>query len=170
MTVHHVRTWVRYHLGGPVTLTLTGPDGVFLRRWGWRSHWFRLYLYLHRLYREDPGLDLHDHPWPFSTLILWGGYSEWAMDYRGSHVIPRGERWTPECRTWKRGTCHRVRLDQAHRIVAVLPGTVSLVAGGRDDRPWGFHIPGGWVDYRDYDYDTRRPGSSRPPRRDLHAP
>src|SRR5688500_6187293 len=39
-------------------------------------------VYVHRILAPDPGLDLHDHPWPFVTLILRGGYVEEVADAR----------------------------------------------------------------------------------------
>ena len=57
-------------------LDLRGPDGsTFLRRRG-IEHERLGGLLLHFLDGPDPGLDLHDHPWPFATLILRGGYTE----------------------------------------------------------------------------------------------
>ena len=36
--------------------------------------WFRLHLHL--FHRSDLDRALHDHPWEFYSLILWGGYTE----------------------------------------------------------------------------------------------
>lgn len=67
-------------------------------------------------------------------------------------------------RKWRRWSVHRMPLDVAHRIVRVEPGTVTLVLRGRKVRRWGFFLPpdqGGWVDWEDYDYATRRPVAAR---------
>lgn len=143
-------------------------DQVFLDRWGADLGLFGLYL--HRIAEPDPGLDLHDHPWPFASVILWGGYHEEVCDAREAasisgiaeifgriledEKVPRGE-----IREWRRGSVHRMRLDEAHRITSVRPHTWTLVMRGRRVRSWGFYLPDGWVDYKDYDYNARRPGS-----------
>lgn len=60
-----------------------------------------------------------------------------------------------------------------HRITGAHPGTRTLVLRGRKRPAWGFYVPDEqytdgsalpgtayrWVDYRDYDYATRRPVS-----------
>jgi len=50
----------------------------YLTRW----HLFRFgeqaALMLHRFHCSDEDRALHDHPWPFITLILRGGYIEYA--------------------------------------------------------------------------------------------
>jgi len=146
-------------------LTLRGNDGsVFLERFGFETRW--LGVFLHRIAGPDPVLDLHDHPWPFVSLILWGGYDEEVAEARRAsshadraeildlpgHRAPRGFK-----RTWRVGTVHRLRLTEAHRITHVRPRTWTLLVRGPKSRPWGFYQPDGWVDYRAYDYATRRP-------------
>ena len=39
-------------------------------------------LYVHHFLRSDQDRDLHDHPWHFTSLILWGGYVEELPDAR----------------------------------------------------------------------------------------
>jgi hypothetical protein len=36
---------------------------------------------LHHTLADDPA-DLHDHPWTFLSIILWGGYYEWTNHVR----------------------------------------------------------------------------------------
>ncbi len=56
-------------------LRLRRSDGiVYLDRWGWECRWFGVFL--HRMDGPDPGLDFHDHPWSFASLVLRGGYVE----------------------------------------------------------------------------------------------
>src|SRR5262245_38321463 len=68
----------------------------YLSRWylsGRRNQQARAGVYLHRIQRSDYD-EMHDHPWPFVSLILAGGYFEetpgpgWA-DGTG----PRVRRW-----------------------------------------------------------------------------
>lgn len=122
-------------------------------------------VYLHLIDAPDPGLDLHDHPWPFATIILRGGYTEEHASIRDAvpyAVIAERVGKRSVCRpgvmrVWRRGSVHRMGLADAHRIIAVEPGTVTLVLRGRKVRPWGFYLPTGWVDQRRYDYAARRP-------------
>ena len=38
---------------------------------------FPFNVFLHKFLKSDPD-DVHDHPWPYATLILKGGYHEWT--------------------------------------------------------------------------------------------
>ena len=132
-------------------LDLIHAGRTFLRRRG-VEHSRLGGILLHRIDGPDPGLDLHDHPWPFLSIVLRGGYTEEALYEPGdSH---RGTR-----RTWRRWSAHRMPLNVAHSIVDVQPGTVTLVLRGRKVRRWGFYLPTGWVDWAEYDYDARRPNT-----------
>jgi hypothetical protein len=89
---------------------------------------------------DDPRPEPHDHPWPFASAILTGGYSErrfrrgadgaWAA--RGVFV-------------WRAGQTVEVPAGDAHVVFDVLPGTTThmrigpLTAGPRD---WGHLLPG----------------------------
>ncbi len=41
---------------------------------------FPFNVFLHRFLCSDPD-DVHDHPWPYATLILKGGYYEWTPQF-----------------------------------------------------------------------------------------
>lgn len=155
-------------------LDLKSNGKTFLRRRGIDAG--RLGIYLHRIDAPDPGLDLHDHPWPFVSIMLRGGYVEEWDDTRTASAgamaaekvedpdgfyrdppLPRGTAPRGYRRAWRRGTVHRMPLTIAHRITSAEPGTVTLIIRGRKSRSWGFYLPTGWVDWREYDYDERRP-------------
>lgn len=143
-------------------LRLTRGDGkVYLDRWGFRCPLFGLFL--HRMEAPDPGLDLHDHPWWFASIVLRGGYTEhrnlsrdaplWseiaeeAAD-RGKKPFARGWRVARPARSVK-----TMRLDECHRIVSLdRTPTWTLVITGPIRRRWGFYLPTGFVD--DAVYDT----------------
>jgi hypothetical protein len=38
---------------------------------------FPFNIFLHKFLKGDPD-DVHDHPWPYATLIVKGGYYEWV--------------------------------------------------------------------------------------------
>lgn len=144
-------------------LQLVGPRGRFLDRRGIDVRLFGIYL--HRIEQADPGVDLHDHPWAFVSIILRGGYDEIVAETReasqlaASHLsrYPTPQRGVT--RRWGAGTVHRMPLSEAHRIIAVKPGTLTLVLRGRRVRAWGFYLPAGWVHQNEYDYGSRRPVS-----------
>ena len=60
----------------PRSEVITRADGrVYLRRWRlWRGRFFSVCL--HRFMAPDESECAHDHPWPFVSLVLWGGYVE----------------------------------------------------------------------------------------------
>jgi hypothetical protein len=145
-------------------LTLRHNGEVFLDRFGIGTRWFGIYV--HRIVAPDPGLDLHDHPWPFVSLILRGGYAEEYADARDAARLagfakdplrPAGTGNRGRLRAWGRWSIHRMPLTIAHRIAVVQAGTWTLVLRGCKSRSWGFYLPTGYVDQRDYDYRARRP-------------
>jgi hypothetical protein len=151
-------------------LRLRRADGrIYLDRWG-LSHPRIGGVLLHRMSAPDPGGDLHDHPWTFVTIVLWGGYTEQRVDTRTAPVRAEMADRRPDLHA--RGRTQRVhpfrprmmRLDEAHTITTLTRRTSwSLVINGPRRRTWGFYMPEGWVDYRTYD-DT-----VRAERRDLYA-
>lgn len=132
-----------------------GNGSVFFRRYDvLKTRWFAVYL--HQFFRSDHDRCLHDHPWPFATLILRGGYWEiipdsWQCagavglpchDADLCHAWPSGRR-----RLWRRpGYFGRYGARHAHRI-EIDPDTRpwSLVVVGKKVRPWGFWGPSGWI-------------------------
>lgn len=111
-------------------------------------------VYVHHIAGPDPGLDLHDHPWPFVSLILRGGYVEQVADTR--------EPWLVRLRKWHRWSVHRMPFTICHRIVQAEPGTWTLIVRGRKSRTWGFYLvdEGRWTPWDHYDYEARRPSSA----------
>lgn len=141
-------------------MRLRRADGqVYMDRWGIeRSPWFGIYV--HRFTAPDPGIDLHDHPWTFWSLVLKGGYTEERCDVRDA---PR-RAFAAEVGQCERGrSVHRrrfsvrsLRLDECHRIVS-LDGPVcwTLVVHGSWRRKWGFYLPAGFVESHVYGQTVR---------------
>jgi hypothetical protein len=104
-------------------------DGdLYLRRYFLTPRSWPTRLFLHRIYRPDRDRDLHDHPWPFRTLVLRGGYEE--------------EQYVPglfERMGWLSTVMHWA--TYRHRITRVEPNTWTLCFVGQAQRTWGF-----WVD------------------------
>lgn len=136
-------------------------DGaIYLDRWGIEGRLCGIYL--HRMQAPDPGVDLHDHPWTFVTIPLFGGYTEErALGRRAPHFAQQAERAPGLC---LRGQVERrrwlhprmLRLDECHRITRLTRRTVwTLVLRGPRRRRWGFYLPHGWVDEHTYDETVR---------------
>lgn len=119
--------------------------GSYMRRYILTTPWGSIRL--HRILEADPVRDYPDHPFDFTSFILRGGYAEDLLlcGEEGSPTAHCGEReW------WGAWAVLRRKAEQAHRIVAVAPGTLTLCIAGPRRRSWGFHTPTGWVAWRDY--------------------
>lgn len=121
---------------------IKSKEGVvhFLRyRLLW-TPWFKIYL--HKICRSDEDAHMHDHPWNFVSLILWGGYKEWAR-------YPKS--WCDEFERvhfkWHLIQHHH---EDAHKIELITPHVWSLVFAGRKDHPWGYQTEFGWIEHQDY--------------------
>ena len=97
--------------------------------------WFPFNIFLHNFHKGDPD-DLHDHPWPYFTFILKGGYYE--------HT-PTGKHWRSA------GTGRFASSRSLHRI-ELEPGvdTWTLFIPGPKLREWGFIRKGEWVQHETY--------------------
>lgn len=145
-------------------LRLRRSDGrIFLDRWG-VEHPRVGGIFLHRIGAPDPGEDLHDHPWSFVSLVLWGEYVEQRSNVRIAPISARlAERHPLTClrgvvgrRRWL--SVRRMRLDECHTITGVTGApTWTLVLHGRPVRPWGFYTADGWISHRHYDATRNRP-------------
>jgi hypothetical protein len=132
-------------------LTLQRSDGrVFLDRWGWECK--RFGIFLHHIGAPDPGVDLHNHPWPFVSFVVWGGYKEvranhdYAMLFAAAELDDRG--FLRKRLLW---TFKRFRMEDAHRIISVKRHTWTIVFRGRARRPWGFYTPDGYMTAKEYE-------------------
>lgn len=138
-------------------LTLTHDGRTFLDRWG-RVHDRIGGVYLHHIADADPGIDLHDHPWWFVSIVIKGCYWEVRASTRAPAAIVRGQR-----RRWSIKT---MRLDEIHRITNAAPGTWTIVLRGPTVRKWGFYVRNtvmgrwDWVWHEAYDYAKRRPSKA----------
>jgi hypothetical protein len=94
---------------------------------------FPFNVFLHKFLKGDPD-DVHDHPWPYATLILKGGYYEWVPVFNtiGEKINEiRHWRGPGHFRTCSAGSYHRIELD---------PGVTAwtLFMPGPHKREWGF--------------------------------
>jgi hypothetical protein len=128
-----------------------GADGnpdVYLTRWtllGQRFSGQRQKLFLHCFHRSDHE-DIHDHPWPFWSLILWRGYWEVTREWDEDRAMYcRVRRWK-----WP-GMLLRRSAEWQHRVEIPFGKKVwSLVWTGPKERSWGFWCSGTWRPWREH--------------------
>jgi hypothetical protein len=106
-------------------------------------------IYLHRINTPDRRSTLHDHPWPFVTIVLRGGYTE---DH-GVRPAGRGPVYEREERSWPARSVHYMRPDKAHTITALhrSPTWTLVFAGRREPEPsWGYADETGWTPFNEH--------------------
>lgn len=142
------------------------PQGPYLRRWWLIPRNRVLNVYLHEFLRDDDDRALHDHPWPWLSVLLRGSYIEHTIAAGGIHH--RTRRTTGSVKLAGPWRAHRVELERkvtrfiandANEVVGVedapLPCWTLFVTGPRMRR-WGFHCARqGWIDWARF----TRPGA-----------
>lgn len=106
---------------------------------------FPFNIFLHKFLKSDPD-DLHDHPWPYATLILKGGYWEWTpvFDSKGKKVAEfQHWRGPGHFRICKATSYHRIELDPTVECW-------TLFMPGPQQRDWGFLSKGKWIQWEQY--------------------
>ena len=101
---------------------------------------FPFNIFVHKFLKSDPD-DVHDHPWPFLTIILRGGYWEWipVFNVRGAKIH--------EYCVWRRpGSFRFAQANSFHRI-ELDPDVEcwTLFMPGIKQRDWGFLVKNKWV-------------------------
>jgi hypothetical protein len=115
-------------------------------------------VYLHRFQRSDYD-ELHDHPWPFVSVILSGGYWEETPGpgWREGNG-PRVKRWYGSGRVLYRPA------NWIHRVV--IPDgkeAWTLILRLKKVRGWGFWCPAsGFTPWRVHLANAERTGSGCP--------
>lgn len=140
-----------------------GHAAPYLLRW-WlipRNRCFNVYL--HRFLRDDDDRALHDHPWPWCSVLLRGHYIEHTIAAGGIHR--RKGRDAPGIRFASARRAHRVELrpvwyceddmDAAFDVWRAAPTAKApawtLFITGPVVREWGFHCPQrGWVHWKEF--------------------
>ena len=106
---------------------------------------FPFNIFLHKFLRSDPD-HVHDHPWPYATIILKGGYWEWVPQFNSV-----GEK-TNEIAVWRAPghirfcsatSYHRIELDPEIECW-------TLFMPGPQRRDWGFLVENQWVPHEQY--------------------
>ena len=102
-------------------------------------------VYIHKFLKGDPD-DVHDHPWPYATFILSGGYYEWIPQFN-----PDGTK-SCEIRKWRGPGHFRICKPESYHRVELKPGVTAwtLFMPGPKQREWGFLTPKGWIENEAY--------------------
>jgi len=107
--------------------------------------WFPFNVFVHKFCKSDPD-DVHDHPWPYATLILKGGYYEWVPEFDASgkmYCEKRHWRGPGHFRVCGANSFHRIELDP---VVTAW----TLFMPGPQKREWGFLVKNQWTHNNEY--------------------
>jgi len=102
--------------------------------------WFPFNVFLHKFLKSDPD-DVHDHPWPYATIILKGGYWEWTpkFDDRGDMV--------GESKHWRGAGHFRICKAESYHRIELVPNVTcwTMFMPGPQKREWGFLVKNHWI-------------------------
>ena len=106
---------------------------------------FPFNVFLHKFLKSDPD-DVHDHPWPYATLILRGGYYEWIPQFNS-----KGEK-IAEMAMWRAPGHFRVSSARSYHRIELDPDVAcwTLFMPGPKQRDWGFLVKNVWVQWDQY--------------------
>lgn len=105
-------------------------------------------LFLHKICRSDRERDLHDHPWTWASLIVWGKYREVT---KNSEVLESGWITMNESKIWRFLSFRRGVARDSHRLELIKNKPVwSLFWHGKRMQMWGFYVDGKKVYWREY--------------------
>lgn len=129
-----------------------GADGCGLLNWRhypikWILQRLRVAVRVHHILRSDHDRAFHDHPWPYVTVILKGGYTEIAPVYDASGLYIGNKRtwYGPGSILFRRAKSqHRLELWEVETC-----WTLFITFGKA--QAWGFfpnpHYKIRWQDY-----------------------
>ena len=106
---------------------------------------FPFNVFLHKFLKGDPD-DVHDHPWPYATLILKGGYYEWVPEFNSlGYKIGEIRHWRGpgHFRVCSANSYHRVELEAGIDCW-------TLFMPGPQRREWGFLVNNKWIQHEQY--------------------
>lgn len=138
--------WFKKWLRLEPHVMIGGEEDPYLKRWlVVPRNKFPFNIYLHKFCHSDDDRALHDHPWPWWSFLIKGGYTE--------HTKTGSERRKQFSLVHRPAEfAHRVELDPdcpddvsiAHKCGEKAAWTLFVT--GRKVRDWGFHCdpPVGW--------------------------
>lgn len=120
--------------------------------------------YLHIIYESDGDRDPHDHPFDFTSTIIWGSYRE-AAYVRACRKCAQESvfdiQHCPWCeiklaakplaiRDYKAGDKNIKRAHELHKLEIIQGPVVTLIERGPKLRNWGFQMNDGWRGHESY--------------------
>lgn len=113
--------------------------------------WFPFNVFLHKFHKGDPD-DVHDHPWPYATLILKGGYYEWTP------VFDHNKKMIGEICTWRGPGHFRTCGAESYHRIELDPDITAwtLFMPGPQKREWGFLVNNKWIHNDNYLEDRKQ--------------
>jgi len=106
---------------------------------------FPFNIFLHKFLKGDPD-DVHDHPWPYATLILKGGYWEYTPIFNNlGEKIGEQKHWRApgHFRISAANSFHRIELEQGVTCW-------TLFMPGPQRKEWGFLVRNKWIPNEQY--------------------
>jgi hypothetical protein len=106
---------------------------------------FPFNIFLHKFLKGD--LDhVHDHPWSYFTLVLWGGYYEWIPFFNEMGEL------ACEVQKWRGPGHFRICRPNSYHRIELKPGVTAwtLFMPGPQVRDWGFWVNNKWVQNEEY--------------------
>lgn len=102
--------------------------------------WFPFNLTLHKIVKSDDPI-FHDHPWPYMTIVLKGGYYEHTPLFNS-----KGERFG-EVSRWRGPGSIIVRGAREYHWLELEKGSsaTTLFFMGPQVRDWGFLVNNKWI-------------------------
>jgi len=106
---------------------------------------FPFNVFLHKFLKGDPD-DVHDHPWPYATLILKGGYYEWTPNFNSVGLK------ISETRYWRSPGHFRICSPNSYHRIELKEGVTAwtLFMPGPQKREWGFLVNNKWIPNGNY--------------------
>ena len=107
--------------------------------------WFPFNVFLHKFLKSDPD-DVHDHPWPYATLILKGGYYEWLPQFADN-----GNKIAEIC-VWRGPGSFRLRGADSYHRIELDPSIEcwTMFMPGPQQREWGFLVNNKWIESEEH--------------------
>lgn len=121
----------------------------------------RFNVFIHNIVQSDIG-DPHDHPWDYTSVILWGGYVEWIyIKTPVWETNPNESRFNGLKLTYKVartikyrrvGDIIKAHAERTHMVHLKDKPAWTLFIRGPKVREWGFLNPitGIWEQYQSY--------------------
>jgi hypothetical protein len=142
----HVLNWLERHDRKRIIMDRQCNEPLLTRYYLFlkdRKH-FPFNVFLHKFHKGDPG-DVHDHPWPYATLILAGGYYEYTPNFEYGQMVSETKHWRGpgHFRLCGANSYHRIELKEG-----VTPWTLFMP--GPQTREWGFLVKDKWIHNDNY--------------------